>query len=367
MLNLIEAPCGSGKTYFVEHKLVNERVWGNMLYITDSKNGLEAFKKRGEKIVQNGETIYKHEGITSMNYAGFATLCKHNTDKNLWNDEYSLIVCDELQSAIKWSSIRKNGEENTHQRALEELHIRIANGAKIVAISATPNIIREEFADEYIDVPVNGTLTSYKTGEKQSFAHPLNVIPQLPKGKKGIIYLPHITLMNQARNFLSAKGFRCACVWSINNLDNDMTEDDKRARNCIIEEEIIPEDIDILIINAASETGLNIRSHIDYILIDSIDEDTITQVRGRARSDVALVYIREKKFSDISYISAIDKKWLDIPLYTEDKEALCTELKLKDSRGRVMGWTTIKKGLEQKGYTINNTHTRNGDYSVITH
>ena len=48
-LNIINAPCGSGKITFVEEKLWKEAWWGDLLYLIDSKNGLDAFKAREEQ------------------------------------------------------------------------------------------------------------------------------------------------------------------------------------------------------------------------------------------------------------------------------------------------------------------------------
>ena len=108
-LNLIHAPCGSGKTTFVETKLWEESYWGDLLYLIDSRNALEAFKIRGEEKEYNGKIYYKHRGITAMTYATFAALCIYKPDEWLWNDEDALIVCDELQSVIKWSHISLAG------------------------------------------------------------------------------------------------------------------------------------------------------------------------------------------------------------------------------------------------------------------
>ena len=39
-LNIINAPCGSGKTTFVEERLWKEAYWGELLYLIDTKNAL---------------------------------------------------------------------------------------------------------------------------------------------------------------------------------------------------------------------------------------------------------------------------------------------------------------------------------------
>ena len=38
-MNIIEAPCGSSKTTFVEDKLYTEAFWGDLLYLFDTRNG----------------------------------------------------------------------------------------------------------------------------------------------------------------------------------------------------------------------------------------------------------------------------------------------------------------------------------------
>ena len=68
---------------------------------------------------------------------------------------FALIVCDELQSAIRWSKIKRGNNErvdvNVHLVALSELHKRIKAGARIIAITSTPKTVREEFENKYVD------------------------------------------------------------------------------------------------------------------------------------------------------------------------------------------------------------------------
>ena len=63
----------------------------------------------------------------------------------------------------------------------------------------------------------------------------------------------------------------------------------------------------------------------------------------------------------------LDSMWLNKPLYIKDKHRLCTELNVGDSRGRLVGWTTIKRVLTSNGFGITDIHTRTGDYSIITY
>ena len=91
----------------MEDRLWTQSYWGDLLFLIDTRNALEAFKVRGEEKEYNGEKYYKHKGITAMTYGTFAMLCIHKPEDWLWGDEDALIVCDELQSVAKWSKIKQ--------------------------------------------------------------------------------------------------------------------------------------------------------------------------------------------------------------------------------------------------------------------
>lgn len=364
-LNVITAPCGCGKTTFVEKKLWQEAWWGDLLYLIDSRNGLEAFKLRGEPQEFNGKVYYKHDGITAMTYATFAMLCIYKPEQWLWNDENALIVCDEMQSCIKWSGIeQKNNPINLHKVALQELHKRISIGARIVAISATTSKIKAEFKEEYVDMPINGKLKEYKISNKKYYQNIFTLAESLPADKKGIIYVQQIEPMIDLYNALSERDIACATVWSINAKKHTMSEEDLKARESILKYERIPRDIQVLIINAACETGLNIKSDVDYIVVHSTDADTVTQVIGRVRHDVDTVYYLTKDASNMEIV--VPEQYLNKPLSKEDKNALCAELDLRDSRGRIVGWHNVKKKLITDGFKIIDKSGTTGRYSVIS-
>lgn len=284
-LNIIDAPCGCGKTTFVEHKLWEESYWGKMLYLIDTKNALEAFQHRGEKREYNGCVYYRHKWIVAMTYATFAALCYYNADKSLWDDEDALIVCDELQSAIRWSKIKndaRNGEfeTNLHQYALNELHHRIKLGARVIAITATPSSLKKEFDGEYIMTPIHGTLKRYHVKHRYKFNNLATILPYLPGDKRGVIYTPHVTQILSICSQLNGRGIRAVGIWSLNNEQHPMGIESQRVRDSIIQNGIIPEDVQVLVINAASETGININSPVDYFVVNDSNPDTQIQAVG---------------------------------------------------------------------------------------
>lgn len=87
---------------------------------------------------------------------------------------------------------------------------------------------------------------------------------------------------------------------------------------------------------------------------------------------VTMDFLKSNKMERISRRRAtlgcqLDHMWLNKPLYTKDKCRLCTELNVGDSRGRLVGWTTLKQVLTSNGFSITDIHTRTGDYSIITY
>lgn len=370
-LNIIEAPCGSGKTTFIEKELWRKAIWGDLLYLIDSKNALEAFKSRGEPKEYNGQMYYKHRGITAMTYATFAMLCVYNENGGIWDDELALIVCDELQSAIKWSHIKQDDatqQINLHKIALNELHRRIEIGAQVVAITATPYRIKQEFAHEYVTVPIHGKLKKYISRETKSFFNLQTLLPSLPEDKRGLIYVSHIKQIKDVLCQLNSRGISAGGFWSINNKEHPMSEEQLRVRDSVIKTGTIPNDIQVLVINEASQTGLNVFSDIEYVVVNDTDPDTQIQVRGRVRHDIDTLYTRDIGSEKYTLITgrSLDPRWLGRKLYEEDKIELYTELNIRDERGRLLKWPSIQRSLKFSDYQVTNKQDKYGRrYSII--
>ena len=61
----------------------------------------------------------------------------------------------------------------------------------------------------------------------------------------------------------------------------------------------------------------------------------------------------------------LSNKWLYKKLYKEDKDVLCSELGIRDDRGRLVGWTTVKKILVDNGYVVSEKKNNNIRFSII--
>jgi len=91
-----------------------------------------------------------------------------------------------------------------------------------------------------------------------------------------------------------------------------MTDRQLSIGQYILDNEAIPGDIDILIMNASFGTCINIYGKVDKIIIDDSDEDIVIQARGRYRDDLNMLYRKDKNASDVDYII---ENWLNRDLF----------------------------------------------------
>jgi type I site-specific restriction endonuclease len=113
-LNLIEAPCGSGKTEFVKRILepfINKDDWQEILFLIDTKVGAEQL-----------EITFRDTNVTVMTYAKYANIIKNSPEKDYWNSYNSVIVCDEFHNLIQWS---KWGNNDIHRFAYDVIFNKI--------------------------------------------------------------------------------------------------------------------------------------------------------------------------------------------------------------------------------------------------
>ena len=140
-----------------------------------------------------------------------------------------------------------------------------------------------------------------------------------------------------------------------------MSEAQLEARRSILEEWVIPSQYDLLIINSSSETSLKIKSHVDYVIVNSSISDTQTQVRGRVNGDLQTLYLPVEGIPTVS----VPTEFLGKQLFREDKRKLINILNLKNVNGRLYGWPTVKDILIDNDYHITEGRANNLYYAII--
>lgn len=359
-LNIIESPCGSGKTTFAINtlrKLAGDKSIFPMLYLIDTRNGKDAL------LAQYHDKIYDaFNGFEIMTYACFAKICKENPDFYL---EDCVIVCDELSACVEYSKINPS-EDNLHEAALALLYNRFALRENyVVALDATPQLIKDYYSfdkDCINEVPLQGNPKTLKANKVVEFDNINNALNSIDISKRGLIYTDRIDAMKRIIELLSNRGIKANGFWSLKNTDKDMTDEQKKLRKTVLETQSIPDDVQVLVINKSTERGINIYTAVDYIIVDAIDKTVQTQARGRIRLDVDTLYLKSEN-NDVDIV--VPYEFLDVRLYKADKDVLCEILGIR-LNGRLAKWTTVRKELEKCGYKVEDKRTMTDRFTVIS-
>lgn len=389
-LNLIEADCGAGKTTFAIDVLAKQFGAGKTAYLIDTKRGKDQLLLKDECIdLYTPQEILKHapedirddleawidSKITVMTYAQFAYWCRNNESFRL---QFDCIICDEIHNLVnfmEWDR-RKMTVDSLNFKAMIEIVMCIhEKSAMVVALSATPDKVYHllrgynyvpKWDKTYIPSLVNlivpeEEVRHYETNHTRYFNNLYVLYTKIPKGKKGIVYVPRISQMKDGVEFLRNRGINAAAIWSENNMKKPMTGEQMEVNYSIVHRTVIPDDIQVLFINKSSETSINITTPVDFIIIKDSDKDTIKQVRGRYRGDLQNLFLYKASIAD-SVI--INEKWLNRRLTKADKDELCNELAIKVD-GKMLRWTSVKKILKESGYDVKDKKSNSLRYTII--
>ena len=402
IINLIESPCGTGKTtFFVDQVVKKARNRERIVYLVDTSVLEESLLSKYEEYLKpynpsikqtmifDEDNIPKHGfGIKyeddkekdnraiCMTYAKFASVLKYSNDDNFLA-QIKFLCCDEVHNLAKYigydMQLGNKKEETVLYQALEKIVKYTDQGTfKTLFMTATPyritKLLKESFNYQCNKIVSENELRGYLFRNQKVYTNIDNVINELrkndlPEDNKILMYIETIKKSIEVKEKFQANGFNVATLWSINN-EKEMDNLSKKVREHIIEHEEIPEYVDVVIINAAYETGYNIfdkYNNAQTVIVHSRNSEVITQVRGRIRHDInnlvtlnqsgGIAVIKRDKTVIELCPSKIDE-YVDKPLRKEDKDNLVAELNILDKNGRQLRWTSIKRLLINNGYKI---------------
>ena len=233
----------------------------------------------------------------------------------------------------------------------------------MVALTATPKQIEGSFEAPIYTVPFDRKeLIHYSHDKIIKYSNLDYLITRLDTSKIGLCYVSRITKMKELEAKVCERGFNPISIWSIRNTDHIMTEEQLAARDSILKDFTIPPQYNFLIINAASETSLKIKSPVDFVIVHNNDIDTQKQVRGRVNHDISTIYIPDFDFSSIEVPDA----FLNDLLFKTDKDKLCQILNIRNENGRLCMWPTVSSLLLRAGYQIESGRRDGYRWNVIT-
>lgn len=393
-LNLIIAPCGAGKTTFaLQHLAPMYRNPARALYLIDTVAGQDQLLQNPKFRCYDKDwradftdTPIKDDGkIVVMTYARFGTLCKYFPN---WYIGLDTIICDEIHKLFEMRLWNKaaNIPDNENIYAIAWNYIFLAFHLEqvpaVYGLTATPEALYEHFRDKdnfyeedpryfkeklshfIYTIPLYGTPRHYVQKALEHYNNLIMLCHRLPADKKGIIYVPRIVQMTNCIEVLDKRGIRAVGIWSPNNQEWWMDKQQYAVRQHIIENATVPDDVDILLINKSCETSINIKSHIDYMVVHSNQEDTQTQAIGRYRNDLDLVYLFNPDiWDDID----LPSEMLNTPLYKEDIDSYITEHDIRDEHGHIMKQPSFLKHIAMWDYEVQSKKKKGGKrYHIIT-
>lgn len=375
-LNLVCAPVGCGKSTWALNelsKIVSKPY--KMLYLIDTRNG------NNQIVLQNESTAFYsdewletvedslpwfgerlcEDKIVVMTYYRFGRLAQKDP---FFGFDFELILCDEIHSLPKFRFYGKE-EPNPHALAQERLEKLIQHSdVLVVGMTATP-----ERVEKWIDCPrryitVDEGVRQWDTRKTIHYTNQFQVLKQLSPKEKGIVFFIQVSTMLKFQEAAIEQGFHPICIWSRGKKDPKMNDEQIKAIDYILAKEELPPQYDMVIINASSETGINIRGQVDYIMIHTRQEETRIQVRGRYRGDLDRLYLLD---SDGELF--VPEEYLDRRLFKEGKDKLCEILNIRDNSNHLMKWPTVKAKLIQAGYCVkdaDNQREKNRRYAIIS-
>ncbi|CCX37765.1 putative uncharacterized protein [Clostridium sp. CAG:1013] len=300
-----------------------------------------------------------------MTYAKFGVLVdKFRTYNNTnFGDFFELILCDEIHNLPRFSAFTHSPNDKEFHRIakqrLEEI-INLQTGPLVIGLSATPERVDKGMLCPTNYITVDPDVRSWETQKVVNYSNLDYLVTQLPKGKKYLIYVSHVTKMKQLVEKLNQNGRKAIAIWSINNKENSMNDEQRRVRQFILDHAKLPTEYEVVIINASSETSISLYGHIDGIIIHTQQRDSQIQVRGRYRSDLETLYLLNHNGL------TLPPEYCDRKLFKGDKDDLCSLLAVRDENNRIVKWPTIKSQLETMGYTIREGREKNRRFHVIS-
>lgn len=379
--NIIVAPCHSGKTTAAIAKISNlascpEKV----LFLIDTTAGKEALLKRNEtqrysqrwrKEIQwykDGKwwgSLESGNGIRVMSYHQLGYQIEDHPD---FLDAIDLVICDEMHNLLRFKDIERANnqkyglcgtlsERKACKLAWEKLTCisNMAEGVPLVVImTATANNLsvalhKKNVNVEYFDYSDKVTRD---TAKNTIYYNDIKaVLDGLDPSERAIIYTQRVTQMKDIAKAADDGRRKICCLWSLHNEEHEMTQEQLAVRDALLENQRIPTNIDILLINAAYETSINIENEdFQTIIIHSVSPDIRTQARGRLRHDIENLYLYDPNHEHIT--DYFPEEYYGRFLTSADAAHIVEIMNIKDEKGKLRKWPTILALLEKDGVEV---------------
>lgn len=356
--NLILSPFGSGRKRFMKEIIKN--VDSKVLLLVPNT----LFKDYSSLLLNENKYIFKsnEDKVHVMSYHEFGDKIKLS---NYFVKDFTHIFCESVGSifnlqkrvdnpssaiVIKYLFNKQKNKQIYCFDASEETLTNIKEAsAELLEQVKVHNFLKHPEIRKYI------ALSEYKISGIDQIRSLLKTENErfLYFGYKALAFNKSIEGQKRIARIAEEEGYKPLVLWAVNNKDYPMSEEQLEARKELIETGYIPEPYNFLIINNAMQEGWDlIDDKVKLAIINTINETEKIQSVGRLRRDLDILVYRVSKNEKPDIYLNIDEKYINVWLTNSEKKRICKELNIKDSSGRTMMWTSIKKILEDQGYIV---------------
>ena len=307
-----------------------------------------------------GEEDYK---IHVMTYAEFGDKIKANGE---FVKDVKQIHCDEIHSLPEYAQYA--GAKNSLSHALRYLFQKY-DDKQIFYFTATKENLDDWERKQpgsllYVktfDYREHPDIKRYMSLSEYKINHIEQIRPHLKARKKSFDYFGYkslafsrtITSQKNIEKIAMEEGFNPLVLWSINNEEEKLNEEQIKARTELINTGKIPEPYNFLIINSAMQEGWDLKDEtVKLAIMNTTNETEHIQALGRLRGDIDILVCRVKKSENPDIKINIPEDFLNVPLTTALKNELVEILNIVNSKGLLSKWNAIKKNLLKEGYSI---------------
>ncbi len=400
-LNLITAPCGSGKTTAAFNtipqylKVEPQR----SLILINTVSGAEEFVNddRAYYYDYNGkewDTFFtpQYDKPTVMTYALFGAKVKSG---QLDPQAYDYIVCDEMHVLNKYIAMARGKLKKQYPQAapwqlndmlqmtcftyiaIETIYQLIkSKNTWVFALTATPEQLYKydlaKLGKIINEVQFSQKLHAYEILYKFEYAEIEPILRAvLPENRKRLFYFNTIKELQQYKQILIECGRQAEAIWSM-TASTKMDQHGLTTRECVLNEHRFPDDVQDLLINSAYETAISIKDPmVKEGYIHTSNKDTRVQAVNRMRQNLEVVGYyninahkehkkkEKEKVTLEDYCKNIPPEYFNQRLTTEMKEDLIILIDFPKK------WTSLKKALINQGYEVIDGSTGAQRYSII--
>lgn len=363
--NLILAPVGSGKSTLI--KKILEKDPKNCLMLVSNtalKNSISPEDNETRRIKSNrtyttqNKNVYGEQEYTIyvMSYAEFGSRIRINDD---FLEDFEYIFCDEIHSLPNFQRINDSTNLSHAMKSLFSKH----HEKTIYYFTATDeylidyekknpgalrNVTRYDFR-KHPSIKKYTPLSEYKFYHIEQIRHHLKARFETFKyfGYKCLAFSRTIEGQKRIAKIAEEEGFIPLVLWSINNKSENyqMSKEQLRARNYLLENGVIPEPYDFLIINSAMQEGWDLFDmKVKLVIMNTTSETEKIQATGRLRNDIDILAYKVKAEKGVKQDSnlVIPDNFINTPLTKKEKDELCSILDFRNSRGSTLKWKSVK-------------------------